>query len=62
MSNQTSTTTARKIPACAPRKSGLTNLQLALMGKGVVRAYTRPFTRTEADVFADRRDRRKSGA
>lgn len=28
-----------RVPTCAPRKSGLTRVQLALMGKGVVRAY-----------------------
>lgn len=30
------TTPKRQIPVCAPRKSGLTRLQLALMGKGPV--------------------------
>lgn len=27
------------VTECTPRKSGLTRLQLALMGKGIVRAY-----------------------
>lgn len=52
--NLTSQSSTPKHAICAPRRSGLSRLQLALMGKGVVQGY-RPFTASEADDWADRR-------
>ena len=51
----------RKIPVCAPRRSGLSRLQLALLGKGPARRLARPMTQAQADEYADRK-RLKGGA